>query len=156
MESDQPEDEGLPLSRAQTGTGQPEIREERNLVPGGEAKESAGRGIPGAVKEWSEAVSTLMKALLLLMAFVTVAVIAGTSLWREYRQKSIAITVEPDAEKLLVDLGSDLDLCSLLVQEVNTTVTAFTEIVRSFAGDQILARDVPESLSQALRPGIVD
>jgi hypothetical protein len=81
------------------------------------------------IKAWGEAATAVLKALLLTLAIVVVAVVALTTISRDQFTRRVSIEVDPEAEKTLRELGSDVDLRQALVDGLNERVHGAQQIV---------------------------
>jgi hypothetical protein len=83
-----------------------------------------------AVRAWSEAAFALLKSIVLLAAGALALTAAIAVVTRDRRKTQIAVDLDPGAERVLLDLGSDLELRSMLVDELNRRVVAVTQFAR--------------------------
>jgi hypothetical protein len=104
-----------------------------------------------AVRAWSEAAFALLKSIVLLAAGALVLTAAIAVVTRDRRKTQIAVDLDPGAERVLLDLGSDLELRSMLVDELNRRVVAVTQFARLSADvDTSSADPIPLSSSGSI------
>jgi hypothetical protein len=87
------------------------------------------------IKAWGDAATAVLKALILMLAILAVGLVAGTAVWHDHRSHVVTVVVDPEAEKTLRALGSDLDLKKKLGDAFNERVTGVKQIeAQSFQG----------------------
>jgi hypothetical protein len=87
------------------------------------------------IKAWGDAATAVLKALILMLAILAVGLVAGTAVWHDHRSHVVTVVVDPEAEKTLRALGSDLDLKKTLGDAFNERVTGVKQIeAQSFQG----------------------
>jgi hypothetical protein len=102
-------------------------------------------GIAAGIKAWSDAFLSVTK-LIVLAGLVVLAVIVVRS---ELAQRRVMIDIDKNVEKLLFDLGADLDLRSALLEETNSRM----EGVKSFLKANMFVRVSFEGpLALSLKP----
>jgi len=93
-----------------------------------------------AVKAWGDAVTALLKALILVLAIGVAATIIAVFIWRDQHSRVVAVNVSPEVDKLLASLGVDIDPRQALVEVLNERLRGVQQIVAlqgfSFTGDQ--------------------
>ncbi|HET6182927.1 MAG TPA: hypothetical protein VFA03_04970 [Acetobacteraceae bacterium] len=102
---------------------------------------SARPGRLERTKTWADTVFALLKALLTLGISAVVIGAAAMLITRDLNRRTITVSVNKDAEKLLADLGTPLDLRLMLVEDVNARIAAVTNIVKLSAFSGLLASD---------------
>jgi hypothetical protein len=80
------------------------------------------------IKAWGDAATAVLKALILMLAILAVGLVAGTAVWHDHRSHVVTVVVDPEAEKTLRALGSDLDLKKTLGDAFNERVTGMKQI----------------------------
>ena len=81
------------------------------------------------IKAWADATTAVLKALILLLAILAVGIVAGTAVWRGQHSRAVTIMVDPESEKTLQALGSDLDLRESLIDALNERVRGVQQII---------------------------
>jgi len=81
------------------------------------------------IKAWGDAATAVLKALLLTLAILAVGIVVGTTVWRDHYSHVVTIVVDPEAEKTLRALGSDLDLHKALLDALHERETGAKQIV---------------------------
>ncbi len=81
------------------------------------------------IKAWADAATAVLKALILLLAILAVGLVAGTAVWRGQHSRAVKIMVDPEFEKTLQALGSDLDLRELLIDALNERLRGVQQII---------------------------
>ncbi|MGO9236803.1 MAG: hypothetical protein ACLP4V_23020 [Methylocella sp.] len=71
----------------------------------------------------------MLKALILLLAILAVGLVAGTAVWRGQHSRAVTIMVDPESEKTLQALGSDLDLRESLIDALNERLRGVQQII---------------------------
>jgi hypothetical protein len=106
------------------------------------------------IKAWGDAVTAVLKALILTLAILAVGVVAVTVVWHDQHRRAITIVVDPEAEKTLRALGADLDLRTSLVDALNERVRGVQQIITDQGSAGLLGAAHSDSLS--LKPFAVD
>jgi hypothetical protein len=122
-------------------TLEPESKEDESTAaspPEPEAKAAAGPSVAARVKAWAEAATALLKALLLMAAIVVVAVVAGSAILRDDPNRRIVVQIDPEADKALRALGSDLDLRQALADALNERIHGVEKIVQVQGLDKVV------------------
>jgi hypothetical protein len=93
--------------------------------------DKAKPGPAAAIKEWSEAISALCKAVLFGLAIVLVGSVSAVAIWRHEhtRARSVVVEVSPEADTALKAVGADIDLRLALSDAVNDRVAAVQQII---------------------------
>ena len=81
------------------------------------------------IKAWADAATAVLKASILLLAILAVGLVAGTAVWRGQHSRAVTIMVDPESEKTLQALGSDLDLRESLIDALNERVRGVQQII---------------------------
>ena len=81
------------------------------------------------IKAWADAATAVLKALILLLAILAVGLVAGTAVWRGQHSRAVTIMVDPESEKTLQALGSDLDLRESLIDALNERLRGVQQII---------------------------
>ena len=81
------------------------------------------------IKAWADAATAVLKALILLLTILAVGLVAGTAAWRGQHSRAVTIMVDPESEKTLQALGSDLDLRESLIDALNERVRGVQQII---------------------------
>jgi hypothetical protein len=81
------------------------------------------------IKAWGDAAAAMLKAVLLTLAILAVGIVIGTTVWRDQHSHVVTIVVDPEAEKTLRVLGSDLDLHKALIDALKERETGAKQIV---------------------------
>ena len=81
------------------------------------------------IKAWADATTAVLKALILLLAILAVGLVAGTAVWRGQHSRAVTIVVDPESEKTLQALGSDLDLRDSLIDALNERLRGVQQII---------------------------
>ncbi|MGH7880902.1 MAG: hypothetical protein ACREQD_15610, partial [Candidatus Binataceae bacterium] len=99
------------------------------------------------LKTTADAIYALVKSMLLLLAAAALIIVSTVAVWRDLRHRRITVQIDPQAEKLLLDHGIDLDLPSTLVDAVNARIEGVNQIVKSQAFENVLGTDAPDAVS---------
>ena len=81
------------------------------------------------IKAWADAATAVLKALILLLAILAVGLVAGAAVWRGQHSRAVTIMVDPESEKTLQALGSDLDLRESLIDALNERLRGVQQII---------------------------
>ena len=65
----------------------------------------------------------------MLLAILSVGLVAGTAVWRGQHSRAVTIVVDPEFEKTLQALGSDLDLRDLRIHALNERLRGVQQII---------------------------
>jgi len=96
-------------------------------LPATQQQQPAARA--ALIRAWGDATAAVLKALILLLAILAVGIVAGTAVWRDQHSRVVTIVVDPEAEKTLRALGSDLDLRESLVDALNERLRGVQQII---------------------------
>lgn len=113
-------------------------------VPGAAAKASS---VAARIKVWADATTALLKALLMIAAIVVVAVVIASVIRHDDSKRQISLQVEPDTEKTLSALGSDLDLRQVFADALNERLRGVKKIVQVQGLDKVIGLGQAETIS---------
>lgn len=84
---------------------------------------------PGAIKEWSEAATMLLKAILYGIGIVVVVTVISTVIWRHVNSHVLVLESTPLADKTLRALGADVNLRLAVGDAINERINSISQIV---------------------------
>lgn len=95
------------------------------------------KGLASTISTWASTVLTLVKALVALAVAVIVLVTLIKVLRTSYTHKTVAVEVDPVAQKLIDRMGLAFDLRSFLVSEVSRKQKAIESLVKMHSSELI-------------------
>ena len=98
------------------------------------------------IKDYLDTLSSVIRVSLYFLGLAAISYIIWTTFSNQYHKKSIAVIVDPAAEKIFLNLDSNVDFRSTLINEINLRIDAFADVLKGFAAEQMLAREAPEDI----------
>ena len=93
-----------------------------------------------------DTLSSVIRVSLYFLGLAAISYIIWTTFSNQYHKKSIAVIVDPASEKIFLNLDSNVDFRSTLINEINLRIDAFADVLKGFAAEQMLAREAPEDI----------
>jgi hypothetical protein len=96
------------------------------------------------IKEAAEAATAVAKAVLFFGAVAIVGTIVATTLWRDRHARHVEVSIDPEADRTLRAMGSQIDLRQTFVDVLNARIRGVEEIFALNFGKLIDTRDAPD------------
>jgi hypothetical protein len=96
------------------------------------------------IGEAAEAATAVAKAVLFFGAVAIVGTIVTTTLWRDRHARHVEVSIDPEADRTLRAMGSQIDLRQTFVDVLNARIRGVEEIFALNFGKLIDTRDAPD------------
>lgn len=150
MDESRPETTPGPTSNEKDASAPSEAETAEDAPAKAEETETKGATVAAAIKAWADATTALLKALLLIATLGVLVVIVAAVIRHDDSKRLISLHVDPETEKTLTALGSDLDLRQVFADALNERLRGVEKIVKLQGLDKII--DLGQADAISLKP----